>query len=189
MAKKIGTAGMDITKEFEGCVLDVYADAVGYPTVGYGHLLTTSRVYAVNTKLSKTDANKELKNAGLSYTSPITNSQANSLLTNDVKTTESKVNGLSKIDKLTQSQFDALVSLTFNVPSALTSSDVKTLLSCSETYSDFVGPINISFNQKITNAFAYTKAGGVKLDGLVRRRNAEAKLFCKGMRYSFNEIK
>ena len=188
MAKTLGTAGLNIIKDYEGLKLDVYADAAGFPTVGYGHLLSKTK-YDPNKNLSKTDANKELKNAGLSYTSPITKSQAETLLKNDIKTAETKVNNLANIKRLTQSQFDALTSLTFNAPDALPSDDMKALLKCPEIYSDFVGAIRLSLNQEITIAFTWTIADGVKLNGLVRRRNAEAALFCKGMRYWYNEIK
>lgn len=193
MAKTLGSAGLNIIKYYEGLKLDVYADAVGYPTVGYGHLLTKSRTYPNyrNQKLPKADADKELKSAGLSYTSPITKTQAETLLKQDTKISENKVNELKFINhnKLAQSQYDALVSLGFNIPDALIKQDMLDLFACPEVYSDYVGAIRVSFSQDVTDAFAYTLAGGVKLPGLVTRRNEEASLFCKGMRYWYNEIK
>lgn len=56
------------------------------------------------------------------------------------------------------------------------------------TYKDFTGTIPTGFNQNVTNAFCWTKAGGVKLDGLVKRRNAEMTVFCKNQKYSFVKI-
>lgn len=191
MAKTLGTAGTNLIKEYESLNLNVYADPSGYPTVGWGHLLTTKKTYPANKNLSKADADKELKNAGLSYTSPITKSQAETLFKQDTKKVVDIVNDLSFVNhkKITQNHFDAMVSLGFNVESALTKPDMRTLFACTEVYSDYVGAIRVSFSQDVTNAFAYTLSGGVKLPGLVRRRNAEAALFCTGMRYWFNEIK
>ena len=55
------TTGLDFIKGYETLQLSVYGDASGYPTVGWGHLLSRN-VYKKNTKLSTADANKELKN-------------------------------------------------------------------------------------------------------------------------------
>lgn len=185
-----GTKGKELLKKFEGYNKSVYADPSGYPTVGYGHLLSKNK-YTPNTNLSTANANKELRAAGLSYTSPITDNQANTLLDNDLKSASRAVNNLSCISKLTQTQFDALVSFVFNGGSGvLNTTDVKYLLSKPETFKGFVGPIDwVTMNQYVTNAFTYTKSNGVKLAGLVNRRNAEAALFCEGMRYSYNTIK
>ena len=189
----ISSTGIDLIKNYESCNLSVYGDANGYPTVGWGHLLSTN-VYKKNANLSKKDADKELKKAGLSYTSPISQTQADSLLKKDLKTAEKKVN--SKDDdvynKLNQNQFDALTSLTFNAPKALSSDDMNALLDRSMTFSDYGAPISDSekktMAKMVTAAFQWTKANGKQQRGLVKRRNDEMALFCKGMRYSYNKI-
>ena len=185
----ISSTGTNLIKKYESCSLSVYADAAGYPTVGYGHKLSQN-IYSnyKNQNLPTSIANKELKNSGLSYTSPITKSQANTLLNKDTATAVSKVNALSCISKLNQNQFDALVSLTYNVPKVLTSNDMIALLADNEIYDGFIGPITPELPAMITAAFQWTKVGNTQLNGLINRRNAEMELFCKNMRYFYNKI-
>jgi lysozyme len=85
----ISQAGIDLIKKAEGCILHCYKDAVGVPTIGYGH---TGGVYAGQT---------------------ITQQQAEDLLKQDLKRFVDAVNGLGL--KLNQNQFDALVSFSFNL--------------------------------------------------------------------------
>lgn len=66
------------------------------------------------------------------------------------------------------------------------------MLTASMTYSDYGTHIS-SFQledmaAKVTNAFSWTLAGGVRQRGLVDRRNEEMELFCKGLKYSYNKI-
>lgn len=86
----ISTNGIDFIKGYEKLHLKVYGDPSGYPTVGWGHLLSKN-IYHKNEDLSTADANKELKKAGFSYTSPITKEQAKSILKKDLKTYEKAV--------------------------------------------------------------------------------------------------
>ena len=188
------TTGINLIKKYESCSLSVYADANGYPTVGWGHLLSKSRTYTANKALSDADSKKELVSAGLSSTSSITQSKADQLLTDDIAVAKGKVNAKNEevYNKMSKNQFDALVSLTFNVPKALSSNDMKTLLGSSSTYSDYGVPFSPSqleeMAQKVTNAFCFTLAGGKRLRGLVDRRNDEMALFCNGQKYSYNKI-
>lgn len=52
------TTGINLIKKHESCSLSVYADANGYPTVGWGHLLSSSRTYTPNKALSNADSKK-----------------------------------------------------------------------------------------------------------------------------------
>jgi lysozyme len=188
---KISSTGMNLIKKYEGLNLNVYADPSGYPTVGYGYLLTRARKYTPNKNLSQADANKELKSAGLSYTSPITQSQAEALLKKELtNTVVPAINNLENGKRLTQNQFDSLASFAYNAGIGIfQTSDMKSLLVCPETYADFIGPINLPvMKKKVHDAFQYTLSDGKKLPGLVKRRNAEAELFCKDMRYTFDPI-
>ena len=87
---KIGQAGIDLVKEFEGCQLMSYTDSVGVWTIGYG--CTTDVAPGMH----------------------ITLAQAEQRLIDDLKAAESCVNNLVRVP-LTQGEFDALVAWTFNL--------------------------------------------------------------------------
>lgn len=82
--------GLALIKKHEGLVLTAYPDLGGVYTIGYGHTATA--------KPGQT----------------ITRQQAESLLAKDVKTAEAAVLKSVKVP-LTQNEFDALVSLVFNI--------------------------------------------------------------------------
>ena len=48
MAHQINQAGLNCIKDFEGFRADAYLDAVGIPTIGYGHTGTVSKQDVVN---------------------------------------------------------------------------------------------------------------------------------------------
>ena len=85
--------GIDLIKSFEGLELTSYIDAVGILTVGYGH--TGSDVYSGQV---------------------ITEQQAEDLLRTDLKRFEKDVVNII-LPVLTQHEFDAIVSFTYNVGS------------------------------------------------------------------------
>lgn len=98
--------------------------------------------------------------SGVKPTDKINSLDADRLLRQDIVRYEQAVNSIVK-HPLNQNQFDALVSFTYNLgPGCL-----KTLVA------------NRNLTQ-IGNAIKlYNKANGKVLEGLVRRRNAESKLF------------
>lgn len=180
----LSASGETFMKGHEGLNLKFYADPKGFPTVGYGHLITRSKVYTPNTTLTQAQADALSKSLGLSYTSPITQSQANTFFTNDTASAVAAVNNLALPTghSFSQSQFDALVSLTFNAGSGvLATSDVKTMLANTTIYPTFVGPLTQSqidtCSKLVSKAFSYDR-------NLQRRRNEEATLFCKGRVYT-----
>ncbi|MEC0123205.1 lysozyme [Paenibacillus pabuli] len=187
----LGTGGADLIKSHEGFSLKFYGDPYGYPTVGWGHLITDTKTYTKNTTgnpndslLTQAQANALSSSLNLGYTSPISQSQANTFFTNDTAKAVTAVNKLVLPTGMsfTQSQFDALVSLTFNGgPGVLTTPDVKNLLAYKLIYSSFQGPRskeeNDNCSKLVSKAFSYDR-------NLQRRRNEEATLFCKGMGYT-----
>ncbi len=201
MASSISRKGKNFIKGWEGNGLSGYSfqpyyDAAGYPTVGYGKLLRGSRSSSKNRVIPRSEAKKILNNNGISYNDDgriitISASTANSLFENSISSTVRSVRAHRNSSKLTQSQFDALVSICYNcgVSSVLNSSDMKYLLNNNQTYRGFIGPITYNFEQRVTYAFEWTRAGGSKLSGLVRRRNEELEMFCENMRYSFKRIR
>jgi len=96
MGKKIGKAGLELIKSFEGCRLTAYRCPAGVLTIGYGHTGTVS--------------GKKIKE-GLK----ISQKKADALLKKDLQSFEKSVNRAKTGFKPTQNQFDALVSFAFNV--------------------------------------------------------------------------
>lgn len=134
--------GLELLKNFEGCILKPYQDQVGVWTIGYG-----------NTYLL--DGTRVTKN-----TKPITQAEAEALLLGTLaKVYEPQVRKDIKV-QLTQNQYDACVSFCYNLGSMR---DVGTAIN----------------NGTITRAIwlKYVYAKGVRLKGLVVRRNKEADLF------------
>ena len=139
---EISKKGLDLIKSFEGCKLVGYLCPAGIPTIGYGH---TGKGVTVGMKITK--------------------AQAEQLLVFDLEKFEKSVNNAVKV-KLTQCQFDALVSFTYNVGAG---NLVKSTLLKKVNAKDFIGASN-EFKK-------WNKGGGKVLAGLTRRREAEKKLF------------
>ena len=91
----------------------------------------------------------------------ITQAQADKLLRDDLAVYEAKVDKYDDKYHWNQNQFDALVSFAYNIGSIdqLTSSGRRSIKTISN------------------KILEYNKAGGKKLEGLVRRRKAEKELF------------
>jgi len=87
----IDQAGIEFIKEFEGCVLHVYNDVAGKPTIGIGHLIRPDEDFSAG----------------------ITQEQAESLLFDDMERFENAVNNLAP--NCNQNQFNALCSFAFNL--------------------------------------------------------------------------
>ena len=91
--------------------------------------------------------------------------EAEIILVNDLKEFETYVNALVDVE-LDQNQFDALGAWTFNLgPTNLRTSTLLKKLNAGE-YNDVPSEIK-----------RWNRAGGQVLDGLIRRREAEALLF------------
>jgi lysozyme len=145
---KITNKGIDLIKSFEGFSSKPYLCPAKIPTIGYG-----ATFYPGGKKVTMKD-------------SPITEEKAIELLKSMLIKFEQYVDSYC-IDTVTQSQFDALVSFCYNLgPSNLKSS---TLLKKVNT-----DPNDITIEAEFMK---WTKAGGKTLKGLVRRREAEVKLY------------
>jgi lysozyme len=92
---KIGKAGLDLIKSFEGLKLKPYLCSAGVPTIGYGNTF-----YENGKKVSLKDK-------------AITEARAEELLSTSLVMFEQYVDSYCT-DKLTQNQFDALVSFCYN---------------------------------------------------------------------------
>lgn len=91
---KTSERGLALIKLYEGCSLTPYICAAGYPTIGYGHVITIG----------------EAKR----FAGGISMNTAELLLKLDLYKAEQAVMRHTKVP-LTQSQFDALVSFVFNL--------------------------------------------------------------------------
>lgn len=138
-------AGIDFIKRFEGLALHPYLCSAGKPTIGYG-----STFYPDGRKVTAQDKS-------------ITKDEAEKLLIDTLKPFENKVNRLITVP-LTQNQFDALVSHTFNTGGS------DTLFRLINQRAD----ISLIEDWWTTR---YITANKVVLPGLVRRRKEEFELF------------
>ena len=137
--------GIDLIKSFEGFESEIYLDAAGLPTIGYGHLIRKGE-------------HKMFENG-------ISEAAGEALLIKDVLAAENAVLRLINVP-LTDGQFDALVSFTFNLGGgALQRSTLRR-------------KVNREEHEDVPREFLrWVWAGGRKLKGLVRRREAEAILY------------
>ncbi|EPV3024942.1 lysozyme [Citrobacter freundii] len=138
--------GIALIKQFEGCKLTAYQDSVVVWTIGYGW------TQPVDGKLIR---------SGMS----IKQETAERLLKTGLVSYESDVSRLVKV-ALTQGQFDALVSFTYNLGArSLSTSTLLRKLNAG----DYSGAAD--------EFLRWNKAGGKVLNGLTRRREAERALF------------
>lgn len=147
---KIDKIGIDLIKKFEGCSLKPYRCPAGIPTIGYGNTY-----YANGVRVTMKDL-------------PITKEKADELLIDLLEDFEIGVSKQVK-SKITQNQFNALVSFAYNV--GLGNFKSSTLLK----------KVNLNPNDlTIKNEFLkWTKSASVILKGLLLRRTEESNLYYK----------
>ncbi len=142
----LSTNGIELLAQFEGLKLEAYLDSVRIPTIGYGTIK-----YPNGTRVKLGDK--------------ITKAQALEYKQHDLKEFESTVNTGVKVP-LTQNQYDALVSLSYNIGSGAFKG--STLLK----------KLNSGDYKGAADAFlSWVNAGGKKVQGLVNRRQKERELF------------
>ncbi|MEQ1069167.1 lysozyme [Acinetobacter lwoffii] len=144
----ISPSGIDLIRNFESLRLNAYDDGVGVWTIGYG---TTKYPNGIRVKKGDT----------------CTLEQAKSYMQHDLKKFEQTVNSAVNVP-INQNQFDALVSLAYNIgPTAFEESTLVKRLN--------EGNYNAAANQ----FNVWVNAGGKRMQGLVNRRAAEKALFLK----------
>jgi len=137
--------GIDLIKRFEGFSRTVYFCPAGYQTIGYGHVVKPHEDFSAG----------------------IDEAQAEELLRQDAAIAEQAVLRLINVP-LTDCQFDALVSFTYNLGGgALQRSTLRR-------------KVNHEEHADVPEQFMrWVWAGGRKLKGLIRRREAEADLYAQ----------
>ena len=147
---KLSANGEAFIKDKEGLRLEAYSCSAGVFTIGWGH---TKGVIRDGVKISGKFYNK------------ITKQQAHDLFLEDIMQFELAVRRLVRVP-LTQNQFDALVSFTFNLGAgALQKSTLLRKLNAG----DYVGA-GKEFKR-------WNKAGGKVVAGLTTRRKQESEMF------------
>lgn len=141
-------SGVDLICDFEGKRLNAYDDGVGIWTIGFG-----TTVYPNGIKVKKGDT--------------CTEAQAKAYMANDLKKFEATVNDAVKAP-INQNQFDALVSLAYNIGSSAFKN------------STLVKKLNAGDIHGAANQFdVWVNAGGKRMQGLSNRRKVEKELFNK----------
>ena len=142
----VSAKGIDLICSFEGLRLTAYDDGVGVWTIGFGTIK-----YPNGVRVKRGDT--------------CTLEQAKSYMKYDLIEFEHTVNSLVKVP-LNQNQFDALVSLTYNIGSGAFKS--STLLK----------KLNLSDYKGAADQFdVWVNAGGKRMQGLANRRAKEKSLF------------
>ena len=142
----ISPSGIDLICNFEGLRLKAYDDGVGVWTIGFG---TTKYPNGIRVKKGDT----------------CTLDQAKAYMQNDLKSFEQTVNNTVKVP-LNQNQFDALVSLAYNIGASAFSQ------------STLVKKLNANSISGAADQFdVWVNAGGKRMQGLVNRRAKEKALF------------
>ena len=146
---RMSDKGIAALIKWEGFKTKAYKDTAGLWTIGVGHLINL-------------ETEKSL------LTAKLTPAEVHALLKNDLLIYEKEV--LRVIKKpLTQNQFDALVSLCFNLGGPKFSR--STVVRLAKDNPD---------NQAIGDAFLmWNKSGGKVTDGLVTRRKEEVDVYFK----------
>lgn len=142
---QLSAAGLDFIKSHEGFSAVPYNDGFGFWTIGYGHRIKTGESF---TRISQAEALQ--------------------LLAADTAWAQSAVKRLVRVP-LTQSMFDALVSLVFNWGEGnfSRSSHLQKL-----NAGDYYGAADRISQHPITSA-------GQVAPGLVRRRREESQMFLR----------
>jgi len=145
---KISQKGLDMIKHFESFRSEPYLCSAGVPTIGYG-----TTYYKGGVKVTLQD-------------DAIDKNEATDLLRTQVDKIYGKAVNDNLTVEVTQNQWDALVSFTYN----LGGSNFKR--------STLLKRVNEGKNNKAGDEFLrWDKAGGKVLAGLTRRRKAERKLY------------
>jgi lysozyme len=149
---ELGDKGIKLIKHFEKCRLTAYQDAKGVWTIGWGNTYYENKV-----AVKKGDT--------------VMQAEADKLFTAITANFVADVNRLTKGTVLKQQQFDALVSFAYNVGSDKGLGESTLLKILKENPKDPV----------IAGEFLkWNLSGGKVLDGLTRRRKAEAYLYFAG---------
>lgn len=147
---KVSDCGKEFIKSFEGCRLRAYDDGVGVWTIGYGR----------TTNVQRGDI--------------ITQEQADEWFEEEIDQFANKVQALLLHD-VSQNEFDALVSLAYNIGVGAFSRSTLLKRLNEKNYLQAAAQFDV-----------WNKGGGQVMRGLVRRRAAERRIF-ESAEYEMNK--
>ena len=150
---RINKAGIDLIKSFEGCRLQAYQDGGGVWTIGWG------------------------STGGVKSGDTLTQAEADALFDTEIRLYEDGVDRLVQVP-INENEFAALVSFAYNVGLDEDLDDVAEGLGDSTLLKklnrgDYIGAAD--------QFLLWVKDNGKVVSGLVRRRQAERKLFLQGI--------
>ena len=155
---KISPRGLELIKDFEGFSSTAYLDVVNIPTIGWGNTFYEDGTKVkLGDQISKTDALKLLE--------VVANRDFADKIFPSIKV------------KVSQSQFDAMVSLAYNIG---TGAFLKSTLLKKVNAGDFAGA-----GQEFLR---WNKAGGKEVLGLTKRREREKQLFLSLVWFNFSLV-
>ena len=140
---RVSSVGLSLIKQFEKLRSVGYVCPAGFPTIGYGHVIKV----------------------GEAFPQPLSELEAETLLLQDIEGAAKAVHRLIKVP-LTQGQFDALISFTFNCGAGALQR--STLRACVNRQDHGQVPAEL---------LKWTHSCGKFLTGLMHRRMAEALLY------------
>lgn len=139
----ISQKGIDLIKKFEGFSDKEYICPAGKTTIGYGHVILADE----------------------HFQEPMTRREAENLLKKDLEPRQKSLNSFLKV-KVNQNQFDALMSLIYNI--GVGNFQKSTLLKF----------VNDRLFDKVPDQFIrWCYISGEKSTGLINRREEEIKLW------------
>lgn len=144
---KLSARGLQEIKNSEGWRDSVYKDAVGLPTIGYGHLIRK----------------------GENFPSRISKEYGERLLQQDLLRFEKRIHEIVKVP-LNQNQYDALVSFLFNVGANALDNTTSLRILNQGNYKGFADRLLLWDKGMISGKL-------VSIAGLTARRIRERKLF------------
>lgn len=152
--RKVYRPGIELTKKWEGWVPKRYNDAVGYCTVGYGHLLKKKNCDGTGNEVE--------------FLKGISKKRGEDLLIEDMSKAQITVQ-LAVPKDIDDGAYAALVDFTFNVGG--NNFKTSTLLAVVKKK---------QFDRVPEQLLRWTRAAGVELVGLKNRRKDEIKVFFDG---------
>lgn len=147
--KKVSEEMKAMIRQWEGCRLEAYRCPAGVWTIGYGH---TGRDVYEGMQISKATADE--------------------LLEADLARTAGQVARLVDVTMLTQCQFDAIVSLAYNIGAGALGSSTLLRKVRADSRNEAVG----------SEFMRWVYSGGRRQPGLVTRRRAEAAWYYQNIR-------